>query len=589
MKQKFLSLCAAAMCAYTANAQMAHYYIGSNRNEVARSVKTMSDGSSIIAGYIYDLDSNQEITNADNLLLRVNPDGNILWQKQWGTDSNDMLYEMIITQNEDIVVVGTANRGTVYEHNHAAIYRFDMNGNLLFENFIRNINNNLGGETFNGVAETKSGDIVAVGSHNTAPAVIDGLISFFRPDLTEMYTENLPLSRSQSDMFTNIVADDSDKVYIIGYMYRSGLPKATTYYDQVVMEFDPYTGPLGTINWLNYYDIAYGGSDSSGVILDNDWPVKVFLRNNKLLVTSYVADGWFGAAGNIQYLFRCDKIMGLNPEVKIIRNGNTPAIHSNSSMIMPVTADDMFITNVPGSNYYDYNQTGVVSGYNVWVSRLNSYTFSALSGSKELLLSNNESVQALDINNTGGNLNGYLYMAGNAQPAGSNNNDIYFGLINPSLFDTSTCSFDTLSTVDSVLTSRVPFTVPQDSVMLNEPPVDSFVFVGLISQIQCGDSSLHNKIGTTGISINNTQENVFKIAPNPTTGAINIFYAIPGGGDGEVIITDISGRVIISNVNLVQPSGILNINLPENINRGLVICSLVVDGKVVNTSRVLVQ
>ncbi len=43
MKQKILSLCAAAMCAYTANAQMAHFYIGGPRHELARSVNIFDE------------------------------------------------------------------------------------------------------------------------------------------------------------------------------------------------------------------------------------------------------------------------------------------------------------------------------------------------------------------------------------------------------------------------------------------------------------------------------------------------------------------------------------------------------------------
>lgn len=587
MKRKILSVCAAIICTVTAQAQMAHYYIGSNRNEVARSVKTLDDGSSIIAGYIYDLDSNNEISDADNLLLRVNPNGTIAWQQQWGTDSNDMLYEMIITQNQEIVVVGTANRGRLYEHNHAAIYRFDQNGNMLFKNYIRNINNNQAGEVFKGVAETTSGDLVAVGSHDSGPATIDGLISFFRSDLTHVYTEVLPLSPGQSDAFTNVVADDSDRVYIIGYMYR-GAPNSTTYYDQTLMYFDPYTGPLGTINWLKYYDIAYGNVDQSGTVIDSDWPVKVFLRNSKILITALVADGWSGTAGNINYIFRCNT-SGFNPEVKLVRNGVTPSIHSNSSMIIPITHEEMFITNVPGNTGYDFDQIGVVTGYNTWVTDLLSYTASAITKSVDISLNNNESIQSLDIFNGAGNLNGYLYMAGNAQANGSNNNDIFFSIMHPSLEDSNAvCPIDTTTTLDSVYTSPINYRVRQDSIFLDEQLTDSFKTVLLTSVIQCGNT-LQNKNANLTVANIASEKGMLVVAPNPSAGIFNVFYpAQDKNSTVEIVITNMQGQIIHREKVDSTQKAYQQVNIGNKAKSGVYVCSLIVDGQVIAAKRVTI-
>lgn len=589
MKQKILALCTAITCAMSAHAQTAHYYLSTNRNEVARSVKALSDGTSIIAGYIYDIDSNNnDLINADNILLRVDPMGNIMWQKQWGTTDNDFLYEMIITQNQDIVVVGTAGRGTIYQNNHAAIYRFDINGNLLAQAFVSDSNANTGGELFNGVCETASGDLIAVGAHDYQPAAVDAFISAFTGNLINVYNETVPLSNNQSDVFTNVVAE-GDSVYILGYMYTS--TPSTTYYDQVVLRFDPYTGPLGTINWMNYYDISFTvkNDDGSQTILDNDWPVKIFQKNDKLIVSGLDNDGWNAAKGNKHYIFRCDKSNGGNPLLRVVSNGTTSAPYANSSMIIPIDEDDMFISNVPGGQSYDYDQTGIVSGMDFWASHVSSLSSKTVSVSTDFALYNNESVQSLDLGNGGGNLTGYLFMAGNAQNYNSPDNDIYFGISHPSLRDsTAACTHDTATVLDSVFTEPINYTAPQHSVTLGEPVIDSFYTINLVSNIQCG-IGLNNKPSKTSITSNSTIADRFIISPNPASSQFDVSYTISRSfTKAEIIITDITGRVIMPGTQLYSKSGMVQMKLADNVQSGFVFCALIIDGKAETVKKVVI-
>src|ERR1043165_3218017 len=79
-----------------ARAQMLQVLIASpgNRSELITSVKALPDGSAILGGYIYDIVSNSPV-NIDMLLLRVKPDGSIIWQKQIGSTGDDLLNGMI--------------------------------------------------------------------------------------------------------------------------------------------------------------------------------------------------------------------------------------------------------------------------------------------------------------------------------------------------------------------------------------------------------------------------------------------------------------------------------------------------------------
>lgn len=588
MKKTILSLTIATASAIGSYGQTAHYYISSpNRNEVARSVKVLDDGSSIIAGYIYDLDGAKNMINADNLLLRVDPSGNIMWQQQWGTQRNDFLYEMILTQNNEIVLVGTANSFSTYINNTAAIYRFDINGNKLNESFVREYNYNTGGEVFTGVCETKSGDIVAVGAHNFAPANANAFLSFFDANLNHQYSETVPLNTSQSDIFTNVVADtDSDRVYILGYMYRPSAPAATTYYDQVLLKFNPYAGTSGAINWMRYSDISYLAGGMEPNILTNNYPTKVFVQNNKLLVSGITADGWNGAGGDRHYLFRCDKLSGNTPELRIVNNGSGPAQHANTSMMAPLSADEMFISNVSG-NQYDYNKPGPF-GMNGWISHVSSFNTSTTPTSTYFKLNGNESIQSLEIGNTSGALNGYLFMAGNANPTTNGLNDIYYGIVAPSLTDsTAICPIDTITSLDSIGAVANPYWVGLDTFRLAEQLQTRDTTVMLVSNMVCGNT-LHNKQGTT-TNISSTDKTIatMTISPNPSAGQFNVFYGIPYSfSEAKMIVTDITGKILYTKTlkanSAIEP---VSLNMPGSI----VLCTLVVDGEITTTQKVVIN
>lgn len=584
MKTKIMCSLIALCCAYTAQAQMAHYYIGSSnsRSEVARVVRALPDGSSIIAGYIYDLGASNEITNADNLLLRVGPDGTIIWQQEWGRgaafapNNNDLLYDMIIAQNGDIICVGTIGRNQTYpdmetenantkKKNTAAIYRFDINGNLLYENFIRDVNGTDGGEVFESVCELDNGDIVAVGGHDARPAAIDGMISVFDNTLTNRYNETIPASAGQSDHFLSVIQNGND-VYITGHVY---IPGNTTYDDLSLANYTPGT-TSGTLNWLKYYDITY--TDAAGNVMPSDWPGKIFLRNNSVVITGRVDDGWNSTNGAKHFIFRSD-MNGTGPQAWLVNNGSGPAQYCNQPMIFPLTDDDLFMTQVPSTGFtYNYNTTGSTSSLvNVWASYVNSLNGNSVAVSTEFYLWNNESVQSLDVKTGGGNLDGYLYMAGNAAPETHNtDNDIYFAIVNNTLRDATgdaSCPHEATTTIDMQTPPDVTLNITPAS--FSGPVTIRYATPNpdLSSSIWCG-TTLANKPARPN---NNTITNkTYGMYPNPAseyitaTGYENANYQITNMLGQQVLNGTVKGeeKIVIESL----PNGLYIITLTENGN-----------------------
>src|ERR1043165_9306999 len=86
------------------SAQLTQFSIGSTGNELATNVCPLaSDGSTIIAGYTYNIVSGA-VANCQCYVLKVTSTGTIAWQKKFGIAGRDnVVLDMIITQDNSIV------------------------------------------------------------------------------------------------------------------------------------------------------------------------------------------------------------------------------------------------------------------------------------------------------------------------------------------------------------------------------------------------------------------------------------------------------------------------------------------------------
>lgn len=227
---------------------------------------------------------------------------------------------------------------------------------------------------------------------------------------------------------------------------------------------------------------------------------------------------------------------------------------------------------------------------NVFASHMSSFSTSTISNSTHFNFYGNESVQGLDINNTGGNLNGYLYMAGNAHDWSKQDNDIFYSVVNPSLRDTTiTCPVDTVTYLDTTASDPIAFMVTVDTFETLEPFIDSFININLVTTVICGDSDLHNKPSATTVKNRQVTMGSFVVAPNPSNGNINVLYGITDSYKyADVIITDIAGRILMRSGRLNGNTGIVHLQLPASVAAGVVVCSLIIDGEVQKSDQVYI-
>ena len=139
---------------------------GGTQIDEARGIVSTNDGNYIIAG---DTRSNDnDISNnkgaADLWLIKMTPEGNLLWKKTIGGSNFDVARSIVKSQNNGFILAGSSRSSDIdvsenNGQNDAWILKVDDNGNLLWETTI-------GGSNIDfaySVAELNDGSIVGVG------------------------------------------------------------------------------------------------------------------------------------------------------------------------------------------------------------------------------------------------------------------------------------------------------------------------------------------------------------------------------------------------------------------------------------------
>ncbi|XZF14531.1 T9SS type A sorting domain-containing protein [Chitinophagaceae bacterium MMS25-I14] len=423
MKMKFLKIgmLATLLCGsfYEGKAQMSQFQISNpNRSSLVTKVRKLADGSAVLGGYIYDI-SNGAVTNADMILLRVDVSGNILWQKQFGTSqsaANDLLHGMTIAQNGDIIVVGTVGRNSAYDNNTAAIFRFDQNGNLLWQNFVRKTNSSYtAGDNFNDVAELSNGNIIAVGGDDYAPGSSKSLIAYFTSTGSLTYTQYY--DRPGSDEFLGVCANGTNAI-ITGWF------DGNSYKDSRILSYQPNpTAGTGSVLWDHSYNL--GQTDMNGNSLTCDGLSRVFNTGQKIIAEGSVSQT-YSASPNVEVYFECD-LNGANPDFRTLRNLEP---YANNTGFYPVDQNHYFVAQNPGNTLADVNLWTTASSFNAVISEVHPFQLTGqVVQDREFNEPGNQSIFDITMDNSVGTGNGNLYMAGCTSTSSSSSsihNDIYF-------------------------------------------------------------------------------------------------------------------------------------------------------------------
>ncbi len=433
----------------TLEAQLSrNLHIGNNRNQAATNIRVLPDGSgTIIAGYDYDIDPvTGDVTNAQMVLLKVNPtETAILWERKFGVaGANNLIYNMIITHDGNIVVVGTMGRSSVYTNNIACIMKFDAtSGVLIWQNNTRNSVHTVGGEIFYAVTELGAEGnyaLVAVGSYDSRPTIVDAMIAMFENTTgTLIYNEVYAGSLGSSDSYYGIcTAADGMTTYIVGSYngdnYQSGMAHK---YKPGMFAPGPYVP--GTWIWQDFFDFTLPGLtvsyDPNGnqiitpgtLALNDNFFVDVYVKGNKVVILGGSLNDYTTTGGEGQSITRLDTGTGGSPENWQVQSSNKT--YANTAKIFVLTNDHVISMQTPGNSWYDPIRwlTGTTSNLDVVVTDIPSLTAGTITTVPVKYISGTSAPalhSLLDMTLAGPD----LYMAGvtNDSYFGFGQNDIYY-------------------------------------------------------------------------------------------------------------------------------------------------------------------
>lgn len=531
----------------SANAQMLQTLIASpgHRNELVTCVKALPDGSAILGGYIYDIVSNTPV-NLDMLLLRVRQNGSIVWQKQMGSSGDDILNSLIITQNTDVVVVGTVGRSSTYQDNTAAIYRFDTAGTLLWQKYIRvTPGASSPGDKFADVAELSNGNLIAVGTHDFTPGICSSLICSFQANGSLNYMETH--DHTGSDDFWSVCSVGNDVIIGGGF-------DGANYRDCRIMRYRPGT-TNGTIIWDKAYDISNSKSPS-GTTMTCDLLTSVYVRGGKVMASGAQLRDWYSKPPNIPIVFQCDLATGGNAQVHGLLSRNLD--YGNNSAFYPVDSVLCYTAQNPDSMYEDAVIWTAPSFTNALISKVQPFgTTPQVLTSREFNLPGEQSIFSMDM------LPNVLFMAGCSNAGGTTvNNDIYY-VVSMSSLTNPNASCDL---IDDSMRITTPTLVPEAILESIAYPAStgtftmSFTNPNLVSSKACGEVWEFVKSKPTAVL--EPTGNDFKVYPNPTNS--NLILSVPrqiANGSVDITVMNATGQKVLSTTTSIDAGGKASINV----------------------------
>ncbi len=130
---------------------------GVGKNDMANAVAVAENGDVIIAGAAWSFSSGY-----DFWVLRLDPDGNVKWQRTYGGSDRDVARAVAVTKSGDVIVVGeTSSFGMGYSD--FWVLKLDGNGNIIWQ---KTYGKN-GPDVAKAVALAENGDIIVGGTSSS--------------------------------------------------------------------------------------------------------------------------------------------------------------------------------------------------------------------------------------------------------------------------------------------------------------------------------------------------------------------------------------------------------------------------------------
>ena len=180
---------------------------GGKENDGAYSIVESEDGGYVICGYTWSKGNGRD----DGWVFKIDKNGKLLWDKTFGAGGSDRLNTIIKADGEGYVTVGFADRehcALCSEQGYIWVIKISDTGNLIWEN--KN-----GGSTYdigNDIIRYKEGYLVVARSNKSSET---SFASLFEIDYQGITKNEISLVREKDSYFNSITKTNEDDFFLI--------------------------------------------------------------------------------------------------------------------------------------------------------------------------------------------------------------------------------------------------------------------------------------------------------------------------------------------------------------------------------------
>jgi hypothetical protein len=153
-------------------------------------LKPMRAVSCNLSGALYLVGSIGNISDADAVVLRIEPNGSLSWERSWGSDDRDDFFAAAIDKAGNIIAVGGTRPSDANHFTNGTLVKLSPDGELLWTyiwnetlwTYTWDESGSAYGTVFYSVVVGKAGDIYVVGCREIEyPYTREGLVAKFDP------------------------------------------------------------------------------------------------------------------------------------------------------------------------------------------------------------------------------------------------------------------------------------------------------------------------------------------------------------------------------------------------------------------------
>lgn len=224
--------------------------VGSDSNESNTSLTTDISGNIIVAGSTEGQMDATPLGMKDVFVRKVDSEGAIVWTKQFGSNNNDYVFSSTTDSAGNIYITGatTGNlEGVGIGDSDAFLRKYDPDGNVLWTKQFGTVSEDI---AYSVVTDSLDNVIVAGttrGNLETSMGFLDGFIRKYNSDGDALWTRQF--GTGNFDTISSVIVGPDDSITAAGHTPGNFSGLTNGGFDFIATQYSPE----GTVNWVKQY------------------------------------------------------------------------------------------------------------------------------------------------------------------------------------------------------------------------------------------------------------------------------------------------------------------------------------------------